>query len=126
MTPSAIVKDYGKVVLGSKEAWTIKLIDPDGWPTAAADGTWSWQIIFAHEDDPSTAVLSYAPGSVTISTGENTDDTLTLNFSHSPSDTDGVNTGDYVVDVKSADGSGNDEYYPAVRGKALFLEPVGG
>jgi len=122
-----VVVDYGKFVIDSKGSFELEIIDSTGWSAEAADGTWTWYVTFAHENDPDATVLSYPPDTVTISTSEDTDDTLTLEFSHTPSDLPSdMDTGAYYVGIKAEDGSGIAEHFPEARGECAFLEPVGG
>ena len=115
-------KDYGTIVKGGKDQWTVVLTDDGGW--AAGSDAWTWEMFIAPEDAPIIGLLQIVATSATITTTTATDDTMTLVFDLTNVDSALLTPGKMRVEIAGTD---TDEvtYYDCVHGYFKCRLPEG-
>ena len=119
--------NYGILVQGGEDAWSVVLTDSAGWP-AAAEATWVWKLLFGERKTRGTLALALTATSATRSTVTDANDTMTMIFDITPVESATLPVGVYYVECEATEPApGSEEhYYGAAWGELTVRAPDGG
>lgn len=115
--------NYGTVIQGGLDQWTVIITDLVGW--AAGSNSWTWKMLVGRDSAPTTAVVTITATSAAITTVLETSDTMTLVFDLSRANSDLLTPGRYLVEIEGTDGT-DERYYDCVHGYLNSRTPEGG
>ncbi len=123
----SVAVDYGVIVKGGEDAWSVVLTDSAGW-AAAAETTWVWKLLIGSRKTRTTLALAITATSATRTTVTDANDTMTMRFDITPVQSDTLDTGVYYVECEATEpGPGSEEhYYSGAWGELTVREPEAG
>lgn len=114
--------DYGTVIKGGIDQWTVVMTDPSAWPVGS-DG-WVWKLLFGTREARTTLALAIISTSSVITTVTVANDTMTLVFDLVALDSDKL-LGSYYIECEGTDVL-DEYYYECVHGEVIVRAPEGG
>ncbi len=121
--PTAV--NYGTIVQGGEDAWSVVLTDSAGWAAAAAT-TWVWKLLFGSRKTRTTSALTLTAASATRTTVTDANDTMTMIFNITPVQSATLPVGVYYIECEAAEATGEEHYYNAAWGELTVRDPEGG
>lgn len=122
-----MAENYGVLVQGGEDAWSIVLTDAAGW-AAAAETTWVWRLLIGSRKTRTTLALALTATSAVRSTVTNPNDTMTMIFNITPVQSVTLPVGVYYVECEATEPApGSEEhYYNGAWGELTVRNPEGG
>ncbi len=117
------MSNYGTVIKGGLDTWTVVLTDASGWP--AGSNLWVWKMLIGKRETRTALELAITSTSSVITTVAAANDTMTLVFDLTGVSSDTLEAGSYYVEIEGLDVL-NEYYYESVHGELTVREPEGG
>ena len=115
--------DYGMVIKGGLDAWTVVMTDASGWP--GGSNLWVWKMLWGKREVRTTLALAITSTSSVITTVTAANDTMTLVFDLTAIPSDALVAGSYYIEIEGLNVL-DEYYYEAVHGELTVREPDGG